>query len=212
MEVKSKCEEKIKQLVVDIEKRATINLNKLITATEKYLNLEFEYVEEQNLSEYKEYYLQLTMYYELKFKNNLDNMKKEHEENYKTVKNRIMVKHKNDFDSVKIKLQNKLQAQRVEVIPKLSVIHDGDEKRKKRECFEKQKADKYEELIWSNQQLEYFKEKIKSVLNNYYSNATTFLEKQRFGYVLDKEKIFQKYLQQCRPTEIELEQSIQDTE
>lgn len=209
MEAKNKCEEKLKQLVADMKKRAEINLKKSITVMEKYLNREFEYVEEQNLAEHKEYYLQLLMYYELKFKNNLDDMKKKYEENYRFVKNRIVKKNMNGFNSTKIKLNNKLDDQKVEINQILPIIQNIDEKEKKNECFKKQKANKQNELIWTNQQLEYFKDKIKSVLNNY-SNAVTLMEKQRFGYVLDKEQLFQKYL--CHPTAIELEHVIQDTE
>lgn len=209
MEAKNKCEEKLKQLVADMKKRAEINLKKSITVMEKYLNREFEYVEEQNLAEHKEYYLQLLMYYELKFKNNLDDMKKKYEENYQFVKNRIVKKNMNDFNSTKLKLNNKLDDQKVEINHILPILHNIDEKEKKNECFKKQKANKQNELNWTNQQLEYFKDKIKSVLNNY-SNAVTLMEKQRFGYVLDKEQLFQKYL--CQPTAIELEHVIQDTE
>lgn len=205
IDIKQRHEKKLKQLVVGMEKIAATNIENSLKATETYLKHEFGYVEEQSILEYKEYYRKLIMYYQFKLNNHFETINKCHEENYETMKNTIMKKNKDEFDLIEIKFLNKLQAQKAQIIPKLSLNQDGKKNKEKNECSVRQKSDKLDELKRNNQRLKFYKAEIKKMLNNYL-NAVTSMEKQRFDYVLNKEKIFQKYL--CDPTAVELEQLI----
>lgn len=178
---------------------------------EKYLNQMFDSFKEQSLADAKENYQNLIMSYNLKFENHLVDVKKEHNKNYENMKNSLKKSYREAFDSAKIKLQMKLLQNKSESVSELSVKRDDDIDRKITESLLKQKTEKLEMLNQKHQELKFCKSKIKSVLNNY-SQLLIMTENLNSSgnYILDKNKMFEKYL--SHPTAMELKQLIHDEE
>lgn len=210
MNLKNTCQEKIKQDKINLKKTMLFQVEKSIREREEYLQLEFERFKEQNLTEYEEYYRQIIVSYRLWCENQLDDVKKEREKIYKNTKISLEKKYKEIINTKKIKQQREL-IKKSEFSLKSSNVRDLKIQSEK-ESFNKCIMAKVDELNRKDQQLEFCKDKIKCVLNNY-SNSLTLALKHRnsdVSYVLDKQKLFQKYLGQ--PTAVELEQSSQDEE
>lgn len=208
-EITMKCEEKLKQHVIDIEKMMLMNIDKLLNEREKNLKLEFEYFKEQNLEDFTEYYQQLISSYSQRHENHIANIKKEHNKKYESIKTLLKNKHKTAFNLAKINLKkSKLLSQKLNINSKPSVFIDDEKKQRKLELIKKQKAEKLEKLNRTNLQLEFYKRKINNVLNNYANivSSTGKLD-TNINFILDKNKMLHKYL--SRPTENESQQLIQ---
>lgn len=191
MNLREKYENEIKQYAINAEKIAIKNIEKTLKIKEKNLSLEFEYFRDQNLADFREYYRQLIINCNLKYKNYQNDLKNEHNEKYENTKKLLKEKYKISLDSEKTRLQMKLQYKNT----KLSVTN-GDETIHNRIAWLKnQKAEKLKKLKQIRRDLEFCKGKIKIVLNNY-ENAVTLTEKRSsdIDYLLDKNKMTQKYL------------------
>lgn len=207
MSLKEIYENKIKQYTTDAEKMALKNIEKTLIAIEKNLSLEFGYFKDQNLADFREYYRQLIMNCNLKYENYQYDLKNEHNEKFENTKQLLVEKYKKSLNSAKTRLQMELQSKN----KKLSDARGDETKRNRIAWLKNQKSKKLGKLKQIHRDLEFCKEKIKSVLNNYES-AVILTEKRSsdIDYVLDKNKMTQKYL--GPPTAEELERFIQADE
>lgn len=188
---KENCKNKIKQNALDAEKTILEELAKTLIKLENDLKTEFERYKEENLSKMKEYYHRLLLADRLKFENQIDDLKKKHDKVFKDTRFTLEKYYKEKIDSVNNKLQEKLLLTKSEF-----ALHSSHKTRPNNEFLESRVAQKLMKLNRIDQQLRFFKDKIKTILNNY-ANLTIFIEESggsSLNYVLDIKKMYQTYL------------------
>lgn len=203
METKHKCKENIKQNVINAKKITLENVANTSKTIENNLKNEFEYLKEQALAELKEYYQKLLLSNRLTFERRIDDMQKKHDKTYNRTKLSLDKFYKEALNLEKIKSQEKYLLEKPEINIKPSVKMYNN----KKETLEIQIAEKLKKLNKYNQQLTFLKNEIEIVLNNY-TKLVILTEKSNsaINFILDKEKMYEKYLG-C-PTAIEIEQLI----
>lgn len=203
MESKHKCKEKIKQNVINAKKITLENVAKTSKTIENDLKKEFEYLKKQAVAELKEYYQQLLLSDRLTFERRINDIQKKHDKIYNRTKLSLEKFYKEALDLEKMKSQEKYVLENPEFNIKPSVKMYNN----KKEMLKIQIAEKLKKLNKYNQQLTFLKNEIEIVLNNY-TKLVILTEKSSstIHFILDKEKMYEKYLG-C-PTEIEIEQLI----
>lgn len=203
MESKHKCKEKIRQDVINAKKITLENVAKTSKTIENNLQKEFEYLKKRALTELKEYYQQLLLSDRLTFERIIDGMQKKHDETYNSTKVSLEKFYKEAVDLEKMKLREKnvLEKPKINIKPSVKMYN------KKKEMLKMQIAEKLEKLNKYNQQLTFLKNVIEIVLNNY-TKLVILTEKSNsaINFILDKEKMYEKYLEY--PTAIEIKQLI----
>lgn len=203
MKSKHKCKEKIKQNVINAKNITLENVAKTSKTIENNLKKNFEYLKEQALAELKEYCQQLLLSDCLTFQRKIDDMQKKYDKTYNRTKLSLDKFYKEALNMEKMKAQEKYELEKPEINIKPSVKMCNN----KKEMLKIQIVEKLKKLNKYNQQLTFLKNEIEIVLNNY-TKFVILTEKSNstINFILDKEKMYEKYLG-C-PTAIEIEHLI----
>lgn len=186
--------------MIDTEKIMLTNIDNFLNTREKKFKLEFGYFKEQNLFDFTEYYQKLITSYSLRRENHITYIKKKHNGKYKNMNTLLKNENKKDFNLAKIKFEKKLLSKELEMSSKPSVFVDDEKKQRKIKLIKNQKTEILEKLNRTNLEIEFYKKKICSVLNNYANivSSTGKLD-SNINYIMDKNKMLHKYL--SHPTE-----------
>lgn len=192
-----------------MEKTLLLKAEPALVERENHLKKELRCFEESNLTEFQEYYRQLLESYRSQHENRINAVEKEYENKYELMKVSLQKKYKDIIDA-RINLFKEKLNKKSEIISNSLV--DNDKSTKKVESLKNQITEKHDELNQKNRQLEFCKKNIKNVLNNFVNLSTLTTRKHNSvtNNILDKQKMFQKYL--GLPTEVDLELLNQDDE
>jgi hypothetical protein len=186
--MKDSYEKKLKQHTIDTEKITLLNIEKSLEEQEVYLKQKFQKIKEQYLANFQKRKKQLMMSYNDKFQNKLNYTKKKHNENYKNTKLSLDNFYKNELNLMKLDLENK--SKKKTIISEIPNFENDEVKAKETQYLEKLKK-----LEQKEQQIEFFKTEIKSVLSDFVQ-LVNLKERQtvNVNYGIDENKMFQKYL------------------
>lgn len=173
---------------MDAEKKIFEDISKTSIALENNLKEEFEHYKERNLTNMKEYYQQLILSDHLKFKNKIDNLKKEHDKIFNDMKLSFEKYYKGVFEIVNKKLHEKLM-----LIKSKLILNSSHKTSEINGILKSQITQKLKNLNRKNQQIYFLKDKIETILNNYV-NLVIFMEESSSNYVLNIEKMYRTYL------------------
>lgn len=187
--MKNNYEEKLKQHAIDMEKITLQNIEESLVKREEYLKGKFRCIEEQDLAHLRDYYQQLMMSYRYEFENKLNYTMRKHNKNYKNTKLSLDNIYKNELNLKKQDLKNKLESKKNKIISEMLSFNHDELKAKETKYLEKIK-----QLEQREQQIQFFKIKIKRVIKNFVKLVNLKERQINVNYGVDENKLFQKYL------------------